>query len=594
MNEENPVDHKSITDTAVLDLIGKGKAILFIGAGFSLIPTDSRTRDRKGLKEALIDSYSGTLKNFPYNLDSMSMEDVVFSLRVHGVSKREIAETLRGFIASSEALSKLQSFTLLRNLLTIKPNLFESIITTNWDRGIEESLGNILGVKLIPLVKDEDCLEYSPSQLSVLKIHGDIEDAESIILSSQDFDVYEKEHPRIIERLRILFSTKYLVLLGYAARDENFRRIYRSIHYDVGKPGLLGGCIVAPSLGDREQLWTRDVNLRHYATTAQAFLSTVLSHVAKVPLGTSNAGIPQESISDIRFELDSGLSKLARRVKRQYKMKEVWVARLREAERPNKEIGMVAGFYIQVRCRSAKSLAISTGETMDAVATSLDTSVFRNRLRILPTIVLLAGPRGFNDPSQVAQTLVSRFRSGKAEGVPLRLPDEDYLSELFQTQSLKDRNDLAQAVRAIGKAQVARAVGSDVIVASVRPCDWFGGKEMPWTRTIPIQSVPGLSAQKTSSMLASAGVVAVHQMILLDKTGKDVVSMHSQEPIFSRFDRLICRPSLQQLKRAAKSNRRVITVASQIEKLSSVKAVLKAKISNVLILDEALATSLLE
>jgi DNA-binding transcriptional regulator LsrR (DeoR family) len=586
--------NNAIIDTAVLDLIGRGKAILFIGAGFSLIPSDSRTRDRKGLKEALIDNYSVTLKGIPHNLNSMSMEDIVFYLRVQGINKREIAETLRGFIASSEELSKLKSFSLLRNLLTVKPNLFEAIITTNWDKGIEESLRNISEIKVIPLVKDEDCLEYNPLHLSVLKMHGDIEDAESIILSSQDFDVYEKEHPRIIERLRILFSTKYLILLGYAAKDENFRRIYRSIHYDVGKPGLPGGCIVAPTLGDREQLWTRDVNLRHYATTAQAFLSTVLSHVARVPLGISSPTVPQKRMDDIRFEIDQELSKLARQIKRRYNIREVWVARLRDAERPNREIGAVAAFYIETRCRSAKSLAMSTGETVDAVATSLDTSVFRNRLRILPTIVLLAGPRGFNDPSHVSQTLVSRFQQGRAEGVPLRLPDEEYLSLLFEKQTAKERNALAQAVRSIGKAQVAQAVESDVIVASVRPCDWFGGKEMPLIRTIPVQAVPGISIQKMNTLLKRAGVVAVHQMILLDQDGRDVVSMLIKEQVFETLNNLVCRPSLYQLKKAAKSTRKVITVASKAEKLSSIKAVLTAKVSNILILDEPLAISLLE
>ena len=117
---------------------------------------------------------------------------------------------------------------------------------------------------------------------------------------------------------------------------------------------------------------------------------------------------------------------------------------------------------------------------------------------------------------------------------------------------------------------------------------------MPWTRTIPVQSVPGLSERKTSEILERAGVVAVHQMILLDAAGRDVVSMLSGEPLFALFDKLICRPSLQQLKKAAKSTRKLITVASKVEKLPSIKAILNAKICNVLILDEALATALLE
>src|ERR1051325_3610094 len=177
-----------VIDTGVLDLVGKGETILFIGAGFSLIPADKQSRDRKGLRDFLIDKYEVTLKQSHLNYTSLSMEDIVFHLRVQGISKRTIADTLRGFLASSEELATLQSFTQLRSLLTLRPNLFEAIITTNWDRGIEESLHSIPNLRVKRLVGDKDCLDYNPSNLSILKIHGDIEDSDSIILSSQDFD----------------------------------------------------------------------------------------------------------------------------------------------------------------------------------------------------------------------------------------------------------------------------------------------------------------------------------------------------------------------------------------------------------------------
>lgn len=584
---------ESAIDLAVLDLIGQGKAVLFIGAGFSLVPTDTRTRDRKGLKETLIESYRGTLTDIIEKVHTMSMEDIVFFLRVRGTPKKEIMETLRKFVASSEELAKLRSFTLLRNLLQIRPHLFEAIITTNWDQGIEESLRSIPTLKLERFVRDEDCLNYRPSHLSVLKIHGDIDDANSIILSTQDFDLYEKEHPRIIERLRILFSTKYLVLLGYGARDENFRRIYRSLHFDVGGQSMPGGCIVAPRLGEGEQLWTRDVNLRHFSTTAQEFLSTTLSHLASIPLGTRPVLKRGELTNDIRLKPDTDLDSLATTLKQKYALNEVWVARLRGGQRPNSEIGSVASIYLEARCSAARSLAISTGETMAAVANTVNTSSFQNRVRILSTIVLMTGLRGFNDPSHIAQTLVSRFAKGRADGVPMRLPDEAYLSWLFKLVPESKIKGIANTVRQVAESQVARAMESEVIIGSARPCDWFGGSEMPGIRTLPIQELPGVSVEKVNMQLERSGAIAVHHMNVLDADGQDVLKLTSRNKVLKKLDSFACRPSVGQLKLAAKSKKqKVILVASSMEKTTAVDAILRAKLCNVIVVDETLAVAL--
>lgn len=580
-------------DKAVLDAVGRGDTVLVIGAGFSLAPDENETRrDRKGLKETLVDQFKGTLNSSPHDIDSMSMEDVVFYLQSRGVSRGDIAAELGSFLATSSELARIKAFTQLRTLLTLRPGLFEAIVTTNWDKGIEESLRGVPGTTVSPLVTDKDFLRYNPTYLSVLKIHGDVAEPDSIVLSSLDFDIYEKTHPRIVERLRILLSTKHVLIIGYSLKDDNFRRIYRWLQHDLGDE-LRGGWIVAPDLADREKLWAPSAHLKHIAANAEEFLGAVLSNVAMIPIGTASGGLPS-SATPQKFEKRADLNEQAGKLREAYGLRDVWVTSVRTGERPNKSMGVVAAAYIETECRDATSLAISTGETMEALATSLDTDVFTNTISVSPTTILLAGQRGFKDPSHVAQVLLSRFKPNRAMGLALRLPDEEYLAAIMPDVDAQARAELFRAVGEIAKAQIQRAVQSDVVVASVRPPDWFGGGEMPDERTLPIQWIPGADPKETYEAMHAAGVVAIHQLIPLDEGGNDVTGPCIDQPVFQKLSSLTERPTTTQLASAASGAGKVITVACKREKAESVRALLTGKLCNVLVVDDGLALALLE
>jgi DNA-binding transcriptional regulator LsrR (DeoR family) len=580
-------------DRAAMDLVAAGKTVLFIGAGFAIAPPDGagKTRDRGGLREYLVTKYADTLKEARRRADTLSLEDLVFALNAQGISRSAIGETIRQFVLSADELGKLKAFGLLRELLSARPRIFEAIITTNWDKGLENNLRGVSGLDVQELVTDEDCLQYSPNRLSIIKIHGDVDKVDSIILSSQDFDVYERTHPRMVERLRILFSTKHLILLGYSARDENFRRIYRALHYDIGNR-LPGGWIVAPEIADRERMWVQSVSLSYVKTTADSFLSEVLSYVVRVPLGRSNKAAILTSARRKYFEEAPDLAKVARRLVKRYRLREVWVARLRETDGPNKTIGQVAAHFVESRCRNVRSLAVSTGETMEAMAAILDASVFRRRVTVLPTVVILAGPLGFKDPSHIIQQMVGRFDPGRAAGVPLRLPSDAYVRELLHGASRSELGKVFAAVRLIATRQIDKAMAADVILASVRPPDWFGGDGPRGDRTVPVQWLSGSTHHRLRSALQKRGVVAVHQMILLDSRGQDTLPHLADHANLSALEKLTCRPKVEQLRAAAASSRSVVLVAAHDEKSSAVSAVLNGRLCNTLIVDESLAASL--
>lgn len=583
-------------DKALLNRIAAGEAVFFLGAGFSLLPPElsGQKRDRAGLQETLVDQFSKTLEDAPFDVTAVSVEDLVFFLRAHkGIQAAAIAATIKDFLANRTELAALESYRLLQSLLTARPGLIDAIITTNWDKGLEESLGSLGKLNLQTIITDVDALRYDSRCLSVLKIHGDIDDASSIVLSSQDFDLYEKEHPRIVERLRVIFSTRYLVMLGYSGADANFRRIYRSIHFDLGGRSR-GGWLVAPELGDREKIWAPTVGLVHVPETAQGFLKTVLSYVVTTPLGCTNKTVGKGSSKAGFFEADRELAKAARAVRKKFALNEVLVAGLRGGARPNHEIARVAALYLESRCRGLRRIALGTGETMGALVQEIDTDCFTRPVTVLSTLVMMAAPSEFRDPSHIVQEFVGRFSRGRARCFSLRLPGEEYLEELFPDTLASGVAGAAAALQAIGREQVRSAMKADVIIGSARPESWFGGGGIPRGRSVPFQMLWPGRKKKLAAMLLEERVVAIHHMIPLDNSGKDVMAKQSVQREWGDFGSMVQRPTVEDLWSASRSSRKVIIVGARAEKAASIGAIFRAGLANVAILDASLAKELLE
>lgn len=582
-------------DRSLLEAVANGQAVFFLGAGVSLLPPGSRTseKDRVGLREKIIADFAGTLRDMPYDREELSLEDLVFYLRAHkGVSAAQIGTSVREFLVSGPELAALESFKLLRRLFLARPRVIEAIITTNWDAAIEESLSDIAGVEVQCLIDDDDCLQYDPQKLSLLKIHGDASKPESIVLSTLDFDLYERTHPRIVERLRILFATKFVVLLGYSARDENFRRIFRTLHYDLGERAK-GGWLIAPEIGDREGVWMPTVGLLHAPTTASNFLSQALAHIARIPLGMSRKVPLPTDREDVFFDIEDDLSDLAKRVKSRFSLKEVWVSRLPDSERPNVEAGRLAAFYLEIRCGKIRTLALGTGETMSAISDLLDPKSFSRPLTIFSTIVLLAGPSGFRDPSHLVQKLVGRFVEGKAKCFSLRLPGREYLAQLKRLTS-RDIEPTLETLRTIGREHVLQAMSADVVIGSSRPADWYGGGGVPSGRTRPFQSLWQIGRESVDRALAKADAIGIHHMIPIDGEGNDAMRSGRAKKHLGSIDEYAQRPQVADLRKAAKSGtQKVILVGAHHRKVISTRAILKGGLANVAILDEDLANALL-
>jgi len=131
-------------------------------------------------------------------------------------------------IAASSQTAEKEIFKILAKLPTC------DIVTTNYDRMIES---NQSGPNYRVIHEKDGVLNGIPhkSYSNIIKMHGDIEDFDSIVLTQTDYDDYDRKHPNIIKELIKRFEENSLLIIGYSANDDNFRRIFSPFRENFNK-----------------------------------------------------------------------------------------------------------------------------------------------------------------------------------------------------------------------------------------------------------------------------------------------------------------------------------------------------------------------
>ncbi len=109
------------------------------------------------------------------------------------------------------------------NELTLLKNKVSSVITTNYDNFIENY---ILDNEYSVFTKQHEMFSKNSYNVSELyKIHGTINDADTIIITKEDYDSFNESRKLFIAKMLILFTESPIIFLGYSFTDENIRQI---------------------------------------------------------------------------------------------------------------------------------------------------------------------------------------------------------------------------------------------------------------------------------------------------------------------------------------------------------------------------------
>lgn len=106
----------------------------------------------------------------------------------------------------------------------------EHIITTNYDHLIEDVKNPSVSDYSI-IKSDNDLLSKNTNRKYIIKMHGDIDDIENIVLKEDDYLNYSYKHELIETYIKSLLIDKTFLFVGYSLSDNNLKLILSYINY---------------------------------------------------------------------------------------------------------------------------------------------------------------------------------------------------------------------------------------------------------------------------------------------------------------------------------------------------------------------------
>ena len=222
----NYIDH---IPKALLDDIVENRCLPIVGAGFSRNAALPRHKEMP-LWDDLGRLFADELgPNYPYD----DPTDVI-SAYEHTHGRPKLIERLREHLHVRDARAGQ-----VHRMFCDTP--FDIVCTTNFDRLLE--YGYQASDRYCHSIIRDDQLStisagYNLTGLSaatvLLKIHGDEQHPESVVITERDYDAYLSEHPLLSTFLSNLLITRTALFIGYSVGDPDFRQIWQVIKNRLG------------------------------------------------------------------------------------------------------------------------------------------------------------------------------------------------------------------------------------------------------------------------------------------------------------------------------------------------------------------------
>jgi len=215
MSENHPTICPSLnSDMSELDqlcdLIRKEKVILWVGSGFSRYAGYLTGSD---LLSILLTTL-GDLTPITPNPTSASLKEVADCF-VALKGRECLVELLKEHYAKEPERNEIH-----KSLSII--NRVKYVITTNYDPLFENAYGD----NIVTIAHDEELPRISdyPEKTILLKIHGDLSDPDSIIITSDDYEKFDTDSI-LWTKIKSLLAEYSVLFIGYSVSDPNVREM---------------------------------------------------------------------------------------------------------------------------------------------------------------------------------------------------------------------------------------------------------------------------------------------------------------------------------------------------------------------------------
>lgn len=219
----------------LFELIRNEEVIIWAGAGMSL---NSGYPSGKELCNLLYDNLTDSEKKlFENNYNLLDISEQIF--RIKGHNRNYIIKTLK------EVFDKEPENIKTHKIISEIPH-FRTIITTNYDRLFEiayKSKGDLI-------LSNSNLAYINKNKTQIFKIHGDLNDPDSIIITHSDYNNFFKsnsEYSTYWSVLKERLSTNSVLFLGYNLEDPNVSVVFERITDNL-KSNRKECFLVAPNL----------------------------------------------------------------------------------------------------------------------------------------------------------------------------------------------------------------------------------------------------------------------------------------------------------------------------------------------------------
>nr|WP_314785723.1 SIR2 family protein [uncultured Capnocytophaga sp.] len=258
---------KNIYKESLFQSISKGEVVLWAGAGLSLyagLPSGARLREI--LYEGLTPLEKEEVRK---NSDLSHLTDEICKLKGN---RNYIIKVL------TSTFTKDFSSTETHKIISKIPH-FKNIITTNYDRLFE----NVYGNKLNLIFSDSHTPYIDDKKVNLFKIHGDLSDPDSIIITKSDYNRFfenDTEQNTIWNIIKGIVATKSILFIGYNLEDSNVEVIFNKIKNKTGKNGK--ECyFVAPYISPIKSVNLEKANIHPISLTGEKFFEELIEYLRK-------------------------------------------------------------------------------------------------------------------------------------------------------------------------------------------------------------------------------------------------------------------------------------------------------------------------
>jgi hypothetical protein len=211
--------------------VRQGEVLLWVGAGFSRYagyPMGQKTVEV--LHESLSASEQQQLD--PALALPRYAEELV---DLHNGRRYHLTRVLQRLFTADPTSTKYHE------LLAQIP-FIDKIVTTNYDTLFER----VYGGRLHKITRGRDIGLGEPQQVEFYKVHGDIQNPDSLIVTEEDYrGFFEKQDGLLWKRLETLMAKYTVLFLGYSLEDQNVLGLFEKLLDQLG-PMHRGAYLVAP------------------------------------------------------------------------------------------------------------------------------------------------------------------------------------------------------------------------------------------------------------------------------------------------------------------------------------------------------------